>query len=180
MIGVTSLTDFFTWIDAAYAVYSDMRSHTGGNMSMGVGVLHTKSGVQKLNTKKFYRSRTSRSEQVFTVQYLDNEFYACTRLKIKNNILYQDNQSVMCIEQNGRNSSTGNSRHTDIRYFFVADRVKKKDISVQYCPIEIMLAGFFTKLLQGALFRKFRDIIMGYKPITTLSFPREDIERIRI
>ena len=31
-----------------------------------------------------------------------------------------------------------------------------------------MLADFFTKQLQGALFQKFRDVLMGYKPITIL------------
>ena len=51
VIGATSLTDVFTWIDAAYAVHSDMRSHTGGIMSTGVGTLHARSGVQKLNAK---------------------------------------------------------------------------------------------------------------------------------
>ena len=51
VIGATSLTDFFTWVDAAYAIHSDMRSHTGGIMYMGVGTLHARSGVQKLNMK---------------------------------------------------------------------------------------------------------------------------------
>ena len=31
-----------------------------------------------------------------------------------------------------------------------------------------MIADFFTKPLQGNLFRKFRDIILGYKHIDTL------------
>ena len=38
---------------------------------------------------------------------------------------------------------------------------KKKESDVQYCPTKIMLGYFFTKLLQGALFRKFRDVVMG-------------------
>ena len=40
-----------TWIDAAYAVHNNMRSRTGGEISMGIGVLHFKSGKQKLNMK---------------------------------------------------------------------------------------------------------------------------------
>ena len=32
-----------------------------------------------------------------------------------------------------------------------------------------MIADFFTKPLQGALFRKFRDIILGYKHIDELN-----------
>lgn len=32
---------------------------------------------------------------------------------------------------------------------------------VDYCPTEEMIADFFTKPLQGALFRKFRAFIMN-------------------
>ena len=35
------------------------------------------------------------------------------------------------------------------KVFFVKDRVDKKDICIQYCPTEQMLADFFTKPLQG-------------------------------
>ncbi len=66
------------------------------------------------------------------------------------------------MEVNGRNSCTGNSRHVDIRYFFVHDRVKNGEIKVVYCPTEIMLADFFTKPLQGSVFKRFRNSIMGY------------------
>jgi hypothetical protein len=32
-----------------------------------------------------------------------------------------------------------------------------------------MLADFFTKPVQGALFKKFRDVILGYQPLDYLS-----------
>jgi len=31
-----------------------------------------------------------------------------------------------------------------------------------------MLADFFTKPLNGSLFWKFRDVILGYKPVSSL------------
>jgi hypothetical protein len=34
-----------------------------------------------------------------------------------------------------------------------------------------MLADFFTKPLQGALFRKFRNVILGYNHISSLHHP---------
>ena len=77
----------------------------------------------------------------------------------------QDNKSAMKLEQNGKKSCTGNSRHIDIKYFFVKDSVDKEEIKIEYCPTEIMLADFFTKPSQGNLFRFFRDIIMGNKTI---------------
>ena len=47
----SSLTDIFTWINAVYAIHNDMHSQTGGVMSMGLGLLHSKSAKQRLNTK---------------------------------------------------------------------------------------------------------------------------------
>ena len=51
ILGADDLGKLFTWIDAAYAVHPNMRIHTGGVMSMGLGVVHAKSSKQKLNTK---------------------------------------------------------------------------------------------------------------------------------
>ena len=66
------------------------------------------------------------------------------------------------MERNGRNSCTGNSRHIDIRYFFLCGRVKLGEINVVYCPTDRMIADFFTKPLQGKSFKMFREAIMGY------------------
>ena len=60
-------------------------------------------------------------------------------------------------------SSSQKTRHINIRYFFLKDRVDKNDISIVHCPTEYMIADFFTKPLQGAKFIEFRDIIMGQK-----------------
>ena len=84
-------------------------------------------------------------------------------------IIYQDNKSAMLLEQNGQASSTRWTRHLNIQYSFVSDRIKKNEVHVQYCPTHNMLADYFTKLLQGATFRKFRDAIMNY------NFVRPDV-----
>ena len=77
-------------------------------------------------------------------------------------IVYQDNQSAIKMEKNGRHSCTGNSRHIDIRYFFIKDRVKSGAIEVVYCPTDKMVADFFTKPLQGSMFSVYRKTIMGH------------------
>lgn len=81
------------------------------------------------------------------------------------------------MEKNGRNSCTGNSSHVAIRYFFVADRVKEK-VDIRYCQTEIMLPNTFTKPLHWSLFRNFSDIIMGYNPISIVTVPRVNRERV--
>ena len=84
---------------------------------------------------------------------------------IKNNILFQDNESAIKMETKGRNSCTGNSRHIEIKYFWVKDRVDRKEIKIQYYPTWLMLGDYFTKALQGSMFKKYRNIIMGYSHI---------------
>jgi len=69
------------------------------------------------------------------------------------------------MEKNGRNSCTGNSRHVNIRFFFVKDLVDKKEIEIVYCPTETMLADNFTKPLQGNLFHLHRAVIMGWNSV---------------
>ena len=89
-------------------------------------------------------------------------------LVLKNNILYQDNESSMKIIKNGKRSSGQKTKHMDNRYFWIKDRLRSEGIQVQHCPTAIMLADFFTKPLQGSLFRKFRDVVLGYEHISTL------------
>ena len=167
-IGAEDLTKIFTWIDAAYAVNPDMKSQTGGTMSMGIGVLHAKSGKQTLNVKS-----STESELVGTSEYIPYNLWLIMFMEaqgyyVKDNVLYQDNQSTILMLKNGRNSCTGNSRHIHIRYFFVKDRIQKKELRVEYCPSHLMLADYFTKPLQGKLLTTMRNVIMGYEPISTL------------
>ena len=93
--------------------------------------------------------------------------------KLKDKVLHQDNMGAIRMEKNGRNSCTGNSRHISIRYFFVKDRVDKKELRIEYCNTNDMVADYFTKPLQGKQFLRFRKVIMGWKHINTLHSPAD-------
>ena len=165
VVGARDLKTLLCWIDAAYAVYPNMRGQTGGMMSFGTGVIHGRSSKQKLNSKS-----STESEIIAVSEYLPFHIWVKNFLKyqgyeVNDNIVFQDNQSAIRLKTNGRNSCTGNSRHIDIRYFFVKDRVDKEEFRIEYRKTEDMIADFFTKPLQGHLFRKFRDLIMGYENI---------------
>ena len=163
IIGANNLDSLYMWINASYATHPNMRSHTGGAMYFGTGILHGKSSKQKLNTKS-----STEAELVAVSDYIPYHIWMINFLRhqgyeIKNKILYQDNQSAIKMEVNGRNSCTGNSRHIDIRYFFIHNRIKSGNLDVVYCPTEKMLADFFTKPLQGKIFKNFRSAIMGHE-----------------
>lgn len=44
---------------------------------------------------------------------------------------------------------------------FCADRVKANEVDVLCCPTDEIVADYFTKALQGAKFKKFRDLILN-------------------
>ena len=163
-----------SWADVSYGIHEDCRSHTGGCMSWGWGVLLTKCQKQKLNTKS-----STEGEIVGVSDFLPNViwtrmFLEAQGIVIKENIVYQDNQSSMKILKNGKRSSGQKTKHMDNRYFWIKDRIESEGIKVVYCPTEKMVADFFTKPLQGSTFRKFRDIILGYKHISTLNDIKEE------
>jgi hypothetical protein len=68
------------------------------------------------------------------------------------------------LEKNSKALSSKRTKHINIQYFFITDRVKTGNVSLVWCPTGDMIGDFMTKPLQGALFRKFRDQIMGVIP----------------
>src|SRR6056300_698769 len=104
-------------------------------------------------------------------------FLEAQRYPVVENILYQDNQSAMKIIKNGRRSSGQKTCHMDIRYLWFKDRLTNKKIKVVYCLTGNMLADFFTKPLQGNLFRKFGDVVMGYVPVESIAHKPEKVSQ---
>jgi len=95
IIGADNLKSLKSWVDAAYAVHNDMKSHTGGGISLGRGALMCKLLKQKLNTKSL-----TDGEVVGASSYLPNTIWAKMFLAsqgyfLTENIFAQDNQSAM-------------------------------------------------------------------------------------
>jgi Reverse transcriptase (RNA-dependent DNA polymerase) len=168
-LGTNSLNEFTTWVDASFAVHDDMRSHTGGVISFGRGGIICKSKKQSINTKS-----STEAELVGASDYLPNTVYvkmfmAAQGHHTRKATFYQDNESAIKMESNGKASCGQRSRHIDIRYFFITDHVKQQSITIEHCPTGIMLADFFTKPLQGSLFRIYRSVLLGEVPHSALS-----------
>ena len=96
---------------------------------------------------------------------------------VTDNILAQDNKSSILLERNGKASSSKRTKHINIRYFFVTDRIAKGELKVEWCPTLEMIGDYMTKPLQGTLFRKFRDLIMGVVPIGQQNHVKETITK---
>ena len=149
------------WVDASYAVHPNMRGHTGACMSMGGGACYSMSSKQKLNGRSSTETELYGVHDTLPQALWYRHFILAQQYKIIDVILYQDNMSAMLLEQNGRMSSTKRTKHIDVRYYYVKDRIAAGDVRLEHCPTKEMWADYFTKPLQGALFYKLRDLIMN-------------------
>jgi hypothetical protein len=69
--------------------------------------------------------------------------------------LFEDNQGCIAMTRN----PVGHKRtkHVDIRYHFIREKVEQGQIILQYCPTAEMIADIFTKPLAGEKFSYLRD-----------------------
>ena len=159
-------TGIVKWfVDASFAVHPNMRSHSGGATTLGRGCPFVTSTKQKLNTRSSTESELVGVDDLMPSILWTRNFLRAQGYEVTENILYQDNKSSILLEKNGKASSSKRTRHIAIRYFFVTDRIAKGELTVEWCPTAEMIADFMTKPLQGVLFRKFRDIVMGIEVI---------------
>ena len=171
ILGADDIQTMYTIVDASFAVHDDMKSHTGGVITFGRGGIACKSTKQKVVTKS-----STEAELVGASKYLPSTiwvqyFLQAQGFPLRRSYFEQDNQSAMRLERNGRASASQRSRHINIRYFFITDRLNTDDITLRYCQTEHMLADFLSKPLQGGLFRKFRDVLLGLAHLSTLRVP---------
>ncbi len=149
------------WVDGSFAVHNDMKSHTGAIMSMGAGAIVGMSTKQKLNTTSSTEAELVAVNDAMPMIIWMRYFLEAQGYEIKDNIVYQDNQSAILLEKNGKASSSKRTKHINIRYFFIKDRISQKELKVVYCPTEEMRADINTKPLQGKAFYYHRDFIMN-------------------
>jgi hypothetical protein len=98
---------------------------------------------------------------------------------VTQNLLLQDNKSSILLERNGKASSGKRTRHINIQYFFITDRVNMKEIEIEWCPTKEMVADFMTKPLQGSHFRRLRDLIMGMSSIKKAKIPSKVMSSVK-
>ena len=74
----------------------------------------------------------------------------------------------MNFENNSRILCGKYSWYFNMRYFCAKDLIDRDKTETEYHLAERMLIDFFTKLLQGALFKKFRVVITRYESVSSL------------
>ena len=107
----------YTFVDAAFAVLDDMKSHTGGVITFGRGGIACKSAKQNVVTKSSNEAKLVGASEYLPSTLWVQYFLQAQCFPNRHSYFEQDNQSAMRLERNGRASASQRSRHINIRYF---------------------------------------------------------------
>jgi hypothetical protein len=71
--------------------------------------------------------------------------------------IYEDNQSAICMGKNQQYH--GRTKHVDIKYHFVREKIATGAITVPYCKTDDMVADIFTKPLFAPRFKRMCELL---------------------
>uniref|UniRef100_A0AAV1V9K6 Copia protein n=1 Tax=Peronospora matthiolae TaxID=2874970 RepID=A0AAV1V9K6_9STRA len=69
--------------------------------------------------------------------------------------MYEDNQGSIALAKNPEFHKR--TKHIDIRYHFVREKVESGEVVLEYCPTQDMLADMMTKPIAAVQFENIRD-----------------------
>ena len=153
--------ELFAYVDASYAVHDDAKSHGGIFMTLGKGPIYVQSRKHKIVTKSSTESElVTATDATATIAWV-RDWLIGQGYDMGPAIMFQDNKSAMILSERGKGTSQ-RTRHINVRYFFIKDRIENKELKLRYCETLKMLADILTKPLQGSLFKELRDAILNH------------------
>ena len=148
------------YIDAAYGVHADYKSHTGGLICVGAGPTFVMSSKQKLVAKSSTEAELIAIADVSSHVIWTREFLIAQGHCVKSTIIFKDNLSTITMVKKGKSMSK-DSKHINIRYYFIKDRIESGELDIKHLPTLEMLADCLTKPLQGSHFRYLRNKLIN-------------------
>jgi hypothetical protein len=137
------------YADASYAEEKDRKSITGFCFKRFGGVITWRTKKQNLVTKSSteaeYVAISTASDEVLWLQKLVKDIH-------DNNypiLIREDNQSCIKLIKNFTHSDR--SKHIDVRYHSIRERLQSNQIEIEYCPTTEMTADVLTKALPAIL-----------------------------
>ncbi len=139
--------------DASYAMNEDRKSTSGYAYLANGAAITWRSKKQPIVTTSSMEAEfvalASATKEALWIKKLNNELMNENMpVEIK-----EDNQS--CIKFSHDFIHSDRTKHIDVRYYFVREKVEEGKIKLTYCPTTEMIADIFTKALGPILFAKF-------------------------
>jgi hypothetical protein len=142
------------YIDAAYAIHANARSHSGMYVTLGgdeydpssiAGPIFARSVSQKLVTLSSFEAELNAVHQnVMFITLFRSILSDLGFDQAKPSLLMQDNQATILVINQGQ-EFRGRSKQIDVRYFYITELIQSGVIKVVYCPTNEMIADGLSK-----------------------------------
>jgi hypothetical protein len=139
------------YVDAAYGNNKRGTSTTGYCFLVGDGLISWYSKGQKvvalsIAEAKYIAATEAAKEAIWLRTFLEELGFPQ-----KSTVLFEDNQACILLSRNPQLHSR--TKHIQIRYHFIREKVSSKEITLQYISTKDQLADMFKKSLPGYLLR---------------------------
>ena len=149
------------YADASYGVHEDGKSHSGLCIALGDGPIFVRSSKQKIVSKSSTEAELISLSDGCSQIIWSRDFLIGQGYELPATVVYQDNKSTMSLIDKGRSTSE-RTRHINVRYYFIKDRVDSGEIHIQHMPTDDMTADILTKPLVGSQFRRLKTKLLNW------------------
>jgi hypothetical protein len=139
------------WCDASYATNFECKSTSGSIVNLGSGLLSWSSTRQPVVAKssaeaEYIALDPCVGEVVWLRQLLDDLGFH----QEQPTSIYEDNTACIHLANNPQISKR--TKHIDVRFHWIREKVNKNEITLKYCPTKSQLADMMTKIILGPHF----------------------------
>ena len=158
------------YTDASFATHPDRKSQTGTVCTIGGAPYYCTSTRQKINAKSAAESEMIAISDSCTMITWGQQFlYYQGYVSLPPARIWEDNAATLFNLARGAATGT-NSRHYEVKYFYISDLEKRGIVRAQYLETSEMTADLLTKGVSGDIFEK-----LSHKLMSSAS----DVERLR-
>jgi len=148
------------WVDAAYGVHPDAKSHTGIFSTLGRGLIYVASVKQKNTARSSYEAEINGASDagppvMWTLTMLEDLGHPCRPA-----LLYQDNKAAIATLKNGEVNGKL-SKHIKIRGMWLLEKMAEREIEPVWVGTDDMVADFFSKPVVGERFVQMSKVSRG-------------------
>jgi hypothetical protein len=147
------------YVDAVFLCHDDMVSRSGLVIEIAGGCICAVSKKQELVTKS-----STESELVAIADMSNNILWVRQMLmemgyKLGATNIMEDNMSTIALLTNNL-TYRQSTKHVNMRYFFIRDRIRTKEVAVVFTPGALQVADMMTKPLDAGQLKKLCEYIM--------------------
>ena len=163
--------------DASFAMCPLTRkSHAGYVLFMNHGVVSYKSKLQNIVTLSSAESEfVALSDVTCEIKYLRELSRGLGYPQREATLVFEDNRAAILVAQS-ECSASGRMRHVDVKFRFVMEAVKNKEIRVRYIQTDLNFADLFTKACTPKKHTEGVKAILGDKDAYRIAVGRPDAD----